>query len=62
MLDVERILLNGAIVEIGKLYRGRLLSVREAVSWYLSRIMALKHLNAIRELSRYALDDANRAD
>jgi amidase len=62
MTDIERVLLNGSIGEIGALYRSRRISVVEAVSWFLSRIERCKDLNAVRDISKHALDDAKRSD
>ena len=62
MTDIERVLLNGSIAEIGALYRSRRISVAEAVSWFLARIERFKDLNAVRDISEHALDDAKRAD
>ena len=62
MSDIGRVLLNGSIAEIGALYRLRRISVVEAVAWYLARIERLKDLNAVRDISEHALDDAKRAD
>jgi amidase len=62
MTDVERVLLNGSIAEIGALYRSHRTSVVEAVSWFLARIEQCKDLNAVRDISEHALDDAKRAD
>ncbi len=62
MADVESVFINGSIAEIGDLYRKRRTSVAEAVKWYLARVEWLGHLNAVRELSGTALDDAKHAD
>jgi amidase len=62
MSDIEKILINGSIAEIGGLYRTRQASVTEAVQWYLARIERLGYLNAVREISSRALEDATRAD
>ena len=62
MSDIEHVLLNGSIAEIGALYRSRRTSVVEAVAWYLARTERLKDLNAVRDRSEHALEDAERAD
>jgi amidase len=62
MSDIENIFINGSIAEIGELYRTRRVSITEAVQWYLARIERLGHLNAVREISSRALEDAKRAD
>ncbi len=62
MSDIEHILLNGSIAEIGALYRSHRTSVVEAVAWYLARIERFKELNAVRDISEHGLDDAKRAD
>jgi amidase len=62
MSDIESILANGSITEIGALYRSRRASVVEAVSWYLARIERMAHLNAVREISAQALQAAKLAD
>lgn len=64
--DVEQCLLDGSLADLGARYRRRSLSVEEAVNWYLSRINAINHegpaINAVREVSVRALEDARRAD
>ena len=62
MADIESIFINGSIAEIGDLYRKRRTSVTEAVKWYLARIERLGDLNAVREVSGTALEEAKRAD
>ena len=62
MSDIEHVLLNGSIAEIGALYRSRRITVVEAIAWYLARIERFKDLNAVREVSEHALEDAKRAD
>jgi amidase len=62
MSDVETVLLEGSIADIGDLYRTRRASVVDVVSWFLSRIQRLRHLNAVRDVSARALYDARRAD
>jgi amidase len=62
MDDIEHVLLNGSIAEIGALYRSRRTSAVEAVAWYLARIERFKDLNAVRDISDHALEDAKRTD
>ena len=62
MADIESIFINGSIAEIGDLYRKRRTSVTEAVKWYLARIERLGDLNAVREVSGTALEEAKRTD
>jgi amidase len=62
MSDIEHVLLNGSIAEVGALYRSRRASVVEAAAWYLTRIERCKDLNAVRDRSEHALEDAKRAD
>jgi amidase len=64
--DIENVLMQGSIAELRALYLERRLSVADAVSWYLSRINDISQngpaINAIREVSLRAMDDAKRAD
>lgn len=64
--DVEQSLLLGSIADLSACYCRRSLSVEEAVNWYLSRIDAISRsgpaINAVREVSARALEDARRAD
>lgn len=64
--DVEQSLSQGSIADLGTHLRGRSLSVEEAVGWYLSRINAISRsgpaINAVREVSARAMDDARRSD
>lgn len=64
--DIELTLAQGSIAELGTHFRRRRLSVEEAVGWYLSRIEAISRtgpaINAVREVSARAMDDARRAD
>lgn len=64
--DVERTLETGTISELQALYAKQRLSVFDAVDWYLKRIERLSSdgptINAVREISPTALDDAMRAD
>lgn len=62
MSDIEGVLLNGSIEQVGNLYRTRRASVAEVVSWYLARIRRFPDLNAVRETATKALDEAKRAD
>src|SRR5690242_9870745 len=62
MTDIEHVLLNGSIAEIGALYRSRRVSVVEAVTWFLARIARFKDLNAVRDVAEHASEDAERAD
>jgi len=62
MSDFESILINGSIAAIGGLYRARRISVTEAVTWCLARIERLADLNAVREISTRARDEAREAD
>jgi len=64
--DIENILMQGSISELRALYLEKRLSVADAVSWYLSRINDISQngpaINAVREVSLRAMDDANKAD
>ncbi len=64
--DIENVLMQGSIAELRALYVEKRLSVADAVSWYLSRIDAISQkgpaINAVREVSLRAMDDAKRAD
>ncbi len=60
---LEPLLLEGSIRAIAAALRARHLSVQELVGWYLARIEKLNPaLNAVREVSPRALEDARRAD
>jgi amidase len=63
---VEHCLANGSIQELRAQFLGRRLSVEDAVGWYLARIDAISSsgptINAVRESSTRALQDARRAD
>jgi amidase len=65
-IDVERCLAQGSIAELGAMLRARRLSAVEAVGWYLARIQSISqsgpNLNAVREVSVRATDDAREAD
>src|SRR5262249_29665856 len=59
----DDILLSGSIADIGAAYRRKELSAADAVAFYLGRIAKLNpNLNAVREVSARAADDAKRAD
>lgn len=64
--DVERILETGTISELQAHYAQGRLSIFDAVDWFLKRIERLNDagptINAVREISPIALDDAVRAD
>jgi len=60
--DIDDILLRGSLTAIRAAYAARRLSVSEAVDWYLARIAAQRQLNAVRELSSRAREDAAAAD
>lgn len=64
--DIEKILMQGSIAELRALYLEKKLSVTDAVNWYLNRINAISKngpaINAVREVSLRAMDDAKRAD
>ena len=62
MKDLNDILASGTIAQIGAAYRRREVSAADAVAFYLKRIEALKGLNAVREISAQAVEDARRAD
>ena len=65
-VDVEKCLAQGSIAELGAMLRARRLSAVEAVGWYLARIQSISQsgptLNAVREVSVRAMDDAREAD
>jgi amidase len=64
--DVEQSLAHGSIAELRAHLIGRRLSAEEAVGWYLSRIASISQsgpaINAVREVSACALQDARRVD
>ena len=64
--DIEKILMQGSIAELRALYLEKKLSVTDAVNWYLNRINTISQngpaINAVREVSLRAMDDAKRAD
>ena len=68
--DLERTLLQGSIAELRALYLDKSLSVVDAVTWFQSRIEKVSRsasgsgpaINAVRELSGRALEEARLAD
>jgi amidase len=64
--DVEQSLMCGSTGDLATHFRSRRLSVEEAVGWYLARIAAFNQsgpaINAVREVSARAIDDARSAD
>src|SRR6185312_3601627 len=62
MRDPVSILTNGSIADISGLYRDRRISIREAVGWFADRIASYAQLNAVREISSCALEEAVVAD
>jgi len=66
MREVEDVLLRGSLREIGSALRARRISAQEISRWCLARIEALNHrgpnLNAVRTVSRHALEDARKID
>lgn len=64
--SAEAILLQGSLADIGREFRAGRLSVCEAVRFYLDRIEALStngpRINAVREVSPRAIEDAEQAD
>lgn len=63
MNDIDKLLLQRSIAGIGTALRTGKLSVAEATEWYLRRIDALNPgLNAVREVSSRARDDAKQSD
>lgn len=65
-MDVEHCLAQGSIAELRAHCLARRLSVEDAVRWYLARISAISDsgptINAVRERSACALQDARLAD
>jgi len=65
-LDVEQVLLQGSIPQLRAELVRRRVSAEEAVGWYMSRINAVNRsgsaINAVREVSARAIEDARRAD
>lgn len=64
--NIENVLISGTISDLSALYRDKKLTVIEAVTWYLSRIESISQtglaINAVREVSACALEDARLAD
>ena len=64
--DIENVLMRGSIADLRTLYLEKKLSVTDAVNWYLNRINNISQhgpaINAVREVSLRAVDDAKRAD
>ena len=64
--DLERTLLQGSIAELRALYLSKGLSVVDAVTWFQSRIGNVSQsgptINAVRERSGRALEEARLAD
>lgn len=64
--DVEQILAQGSIAQLRAQLTGRRVSAEEATAWYLSRIAAINQagpaINAVREVSARAMQDARRVD
>jgi amidase len=65
-VGATELLLTGSIAQIGTAYRKRQLTVVEAVQFFLARIESISRagpkLNAVREVSAKATEDARRAD
>jgi amidase len=62
MRDPVSVLTNGSIADISALYQDRGISIRDAVGWFANRIESYAQLNAVREISSCALDEAAVAD
>ncbi len=64
--NIDQVLTEGSITELRSNFLNRDLSIEEAVKWFLSRIDSLnqsgKAINAVREVSIRAIDDAQTAD
>jgi amidase len=64
--NIDQVLMEGTITELRSIYLNRDLSIEEAVKWFLSRIDSLNQsgaaINAVREVSAYAVFDAQNAD
>lgn len=64
--NIDLLLTEGSITELRANFLNRHLSIEEAVDWFLSRIDSLnqsgKAINAVREVSARAIDDAQNAD
>ena len=64
--DIERTLMQGSIAALRAHYLKKEISVTDAVSWFLKRIASVSQggpsINAVREVSGRALEDARLAD
>lgn len=64
--DIDELLLRGSLREIAGAIRHRDVSVREMTGWFLARVAAFDQagpaINAVRTLSKTALEDAERCD
>ncbi len=64
--ELERLLISGSASAIGQAYRDGLLSIEDAVKWYLARIEALNQagpkLNAVKTVATNAIEEAARLD
>lgn len=64
--DIEQVLAQGSIAQLHAQMVERRISVEEATAWFLSRIAAISQsgpaINAVREVSASALQDARRLD
>ena len=64
--NLETLLEAGSIIQIGDAYRRGLLSIEQAVGWFLARIEQLNragvNLNAVKAVSMAAIADAKRLD
>lgn len=64
--NIDQLLREGTITELRSIFLNRDLSIEEAVKWFLSRIDSLNQsgmaINAVREVSTRAIDDARNAD
>jgi amidase len=64
--DLEILLETGSIAQIGQAYRHGLISIEQAIDWFLARIEHLNHagpkLNAVKAISKTAIEEARRLD
>lgn len=64
--NIDQVLTEGSITELRSSFLNRDLAIEEAVKWFLSRIDSLNQsgmaINAVREVSTRAIDDAKNAD
>ena len=64
--ELERLLVAGTVSAIGQAYRDGLLSIEDAVIWYLARIETLNQagpkLNAVKAVATNAIEEAARLD